>query len=264
MRKPRTSVPWLEPGDAFPPVEDALPDASGLGGLLAAGGDLAPERLLDAYRRGIFPWYSERQPILWWSPDPRMVLAFDDLRVTRSLARTLRKAAEDPRVAVRFDTAFDAVVAGCRGVERDGQSGTWITDEIAQAYGQLHRLGHAHSFETWRDGRLIGGGYGIAIGRMFYGESMYARETDASKIALVGLVALLARAEFELIDCQQNTRHLAGFGAREIPRADFTARIEQLTRCDGPVRWADGIALQDVAAFADRARVARRARHAPS
>ncbi len=213
-------IPWLEPGDPFPPVERALRDPNGL---LAAGGDLSPERLLAAYRRGIFPWFGDEDPLLWWSPDPRMVLFARELHVARSLRRVLRSG----RYTVTFDRAFRGVMDGCAEPRRD-EAGTWITDEMVAAYTTLARLGFAHSVETWRNGSLVGGLYGVAIGRMFYGESMFSRATDASKVALVTLVRQLERWGFELIDCQMSTSHLASLGAREVPRAQFLTQLARL------------------------------------
>jgi leucyl/phenylalanyl-tRNA--protein transferase len=214
------TLTWLERDDPFPPVEAALDDPPGL---LCAGADLSVDRLLDAYRRGIFPWYSGREPILWWSPDPRMVLFCDELKVARSLAKNIRNKGFD----VRVDTAFQKVIKACAG-PRKGESGTWIGKDMQAAYLALHRAGHAHSYETWRDGQLVGGLYGVAIGRMFYGESMFSSETDASKVALVGLVEDLRRRGMPLIDCQQRTPLLASLGAREIPRRDFLRRVAAL------------------------------------
>jgi leucyl/phenylalanyl-tRNA--protein transferase len=213
-------IPWLARGAPFPPVQSALRDPNGL---LAAGGELSPERLLEAYRRGIFPWFSEGDPILWWSPDPRMVLFLGELRISRSLAKTLRNR----RYEVRFDSAFDEVIAGC-AAPRSREAGTWITDEMIAAYRGLHALGWAHSAETWIDGALAGGLYGVAVGQVFFGESMFSRSTDASKIALVALVAHLKSADFRLIDCQMRTRHLESLGAREIPRRRFSRLLEEL------------------------------------
>ena len=213
-------IPWLEPGDPFPPVERALREPNGL---LAAGGDLSPERLLAAYRRGIFPWFGDEDPLLWWSPDPRMVLFSRELHVARSLRRVLRSG----RYTVTFDRAFRGVMDGCAEPRRD-EAGTWITEEMVAAYTSLARLGFAHSVETWRDGSLVGGLYGVAIGRMFYGESMFSRATDASKVALVTLVRQLERWGFELIDCQMSTSHLASLGAREVPRAQFLTQLARL------------------------------------
>ncbi len=192
-------------------------------GLLAAGGDLSAERLVEAYRQGIFPWFNPGEPILWWSPDPRMVLFPAELKVSRSLRKTLKKHDYE----VRVDTAFAPVMRNC-AKPRDGQPGTWISDEMVAAYSCLHAQGIAHSVETWRDGELTGGLYGVALGRMFYGESMFSRATDASKIAFVHLVRQLERWGFGMIDCQMKTSHLASLGAREIPRAEFVQRLGQL------------------------------------
>ena len=225
-------IPWLENIERFPPLELALREPNGL---LCAGGDLTPQRLVMAYLKGIFPWYSPGEPILWWSPDPRMVLFPAEFKLSRSLRKTLRKA--DYRV--RLDTRFKAVIEACARTERKDQAGTWITPEIQAAYVKLHELGYAHSVETWADDRLVGGLYGIAIGKMFYGESMFAHATDASKIALAHLVRFLADNGFGLIDCQMNTTHLASLGAREIPRSEFTGHLRRLTAIP-PLcgRWA--------------------------
>lgn len=213
-------IPWLTAGSAFPPVETALKRPNGL---LAAGGDLSSERLIAAYRSGIFPWYSEGEPILWWSPDPRMVLLPAELKVSRSLAKVLRNR----DYQVRCDCAFREVMQAC-AAPRPGQEGTWITQEMMDAYCELHRRGLAHSVETWIGGELAGGLYGIALGRMFFGESMFSRERDASKIALVHLVRKLQQWQFGMIDCQMTTPHLASLGAREMPRRQFTRRVEEL------------------------------------
>lgn len=229
-------IAWLAPHQPFPPLEAALAEPNGL---LAAGGALTPERIVDAYRRGIFPWYSDGQPVLWWSPDPRMVLFTAEFRVRRSLAKRVRQR----RYEIRLDTAFERVIGECARL-RPGQDGTWITDGMVAAYVALHRRGVAHSVEAWRDGELAGGLYGLALGRVFFGESMFARETDASKVALVHLVAKLARDGVPLVDCQQETSHLAGFGARPIPRRAFAALLAQLIHSDAPPapwiagRWA--------------------------
>lgn len=233
-------IPWLGPGDPFPPVELALRDPNGL---LAAGADLSPPRLLEAYARGIFPWYSDGDPTLWWSPDPRMVLFLDELRVTRSLRRTILSG----RFTVTLDAAFRAVMRGC-AEPRPGQDGTWITDDVFDAYGALADLGYAHSAEAWAGDRLVGGLYGVALGRMFFGESMFARQSDASKVAFAHLVAQLRRWGFELIDCQMATAHLASLGAREIRRAQFTRYVTRLVRQPGvPGPWT---ADSDLAAAA--------------
>jgi leucyl/phenylalanyl-tRNA--protein transferase len=213
-------VPWIESPRDFPPVAAALADPNGL---LCAGADLAPATIVAAYARGIFPWFSDGQPILWWSPDPRMVLFPGEFKISKSLAKTVSRGTFE----LRFDTAFGDVIAACAEPRRQG-AGTWIVPEMRAAYAQLHTFGVAHSVESWRDGELVGGLYGLALGRMFFGESMFSRQTDASKVALVALVGKLQRDGFELIDCQQETRHLASFGARPIPRQDFVLRLKEL------------------------------------
>jgi leucyl/phenylalanyl-tRNA--protein transferase len=224
-------VPWLGAESAFPPLATALTEPNGL---LAAGGDLSPQRLLAAYRQGIFPWYSTGEPILWWSPDPRMVLIPGELKISPSLAKTLRNA----NYEVRFDTAFAEVVRACANKPRSGQSGTWITDEIKAAYCEMHRRGHAHSVETWIDGSLAGGLYGMAIGQAFYGESMFSDKRDASKIALAHLCAHLKQRGFGIIDCQMETTHLTSLGAHPIPRRDFADRLTELCpHGDAPALW---------------------------
>jgi leucyl/phenylalanyl-tRNA--protein transferase len=226
-------IPWLERDDPFPPLSRALDEPNGL---LAAGGTLEPLRLIDAYRRGIFPWSGNGQPILWWSPDPRMVLRTGELRVARSLGKRVRARTFE----IRIDTAFDHVVAAC-AEPREGQAGTWITTAMQHAYGLLHRMGYAHSVEAWREGRLVGGLYGVALGRVFYGESMFARDSDASKVALVHLVALLQRQNVPLIDCQQETAHLASFGARPMRRDAFAASLGELINSPAPPSgWTPG------------------------
>jgi leucyl/phenylalanyl-tRNA--protein transferase len=217
----RNYIPWLEPESSFPPLENAMIEPNGL---LAAGGDLSPQRLLEAYRRGIFPWYSRGQPILWWSPDPRMVVFPEELKVSKSLAKRLKKNDFE----VRTDTAFKEVMLACGSAPRDGQHGTWIVPEIVEAYCKLHELGYAHSVETWMDGELVGGLYGVAIGKMFYGESMFHKATDASKIAFVHLVRWLHRQDFGMIDCQMHTPHLESLGGREIPRHEFEEILRRL------------------------------------
>lgn len=213
-------IPWIDSAADFPDTGAALKEPNGL---LCAGGDLDPGTIVAAYTRGIFPWFSEGQPILWWSPNPRMVLFPAELKVSKSLAKTVRAG----KFEVRFDTAFAGVIAGCAAPREPG-GGTWIVPAMQAAYLSLHRRGVAHSVETWYRGELVGGLYGIALGRMFFGESMFARMTDASKVALVTLVGKLVRDGFELIDCQQETRHLASFGARPIARADFVRRLGEL------------------------------------
>ena len=212
-------IPWLRGDAPFPPISKALKSPNGL---LCAGGDLAPGRIVEAYSQGIFPWYSEGDPILWWSPDPRMVLFPDELRVSRSLRRSLARAAYETRV----DTAFRDVIEAC-AAPRDGQAGTWIVPEMVEAYVRLHELGFAHSVESWHEGRLAGGLYGMALGKAFFGESMFARAPDASKVALVRLVGRLRAGGFRVIDCQQATAHLASLGAREIPRKAFAQLVQE-------------------------------------
>lgn len=219
-------IPLLGPADPFPPVERALRRPSGL---LAAGGDLSPDRLREAYRRGIFPWYGPGEPILWWSPDPRMVLAPGEMRVPRSLAKAVRNRPHE----LRIDSAFRQVVQAC-AAPRNGQEGTWIAPEMIDAYCRLHALGLAHSVEIWVGGELAGGLYGVALGRVFFGESMFSRARDASKMALFHLAQRLEAAGFGLIDCQMSTPHLASMGAREIPRAQFLRSVGDLVHYPSP------------------------------
>ena len=219
-------IPWLEPHSPFPDVSEALTmDAPGL---LAAGADLSPQRLLSAYQRGIFPWFSEGQPILWWSTDPRMVLMTSQFKVSDSLRKALRRVEhsmrEGGRWQVKFDGAFENVMRACAAPRKDGP-GTWISEDIVNGYAGLHTLGYAHSAELWLDGELVGGAYGVCIGRMFYGESMFARVTDGSKIALAYLVDFLRSQGVAMIDCQQETAHLASLGASPISRSDFLAHL---------------------------------------
>lgn len=223
-------IPWLAGEAAFPPVEAALDDPPGL---LCAGGSLGPEWLLAAYRRGIFPWYSEGQPILWWSPDPRMVLFPSAIHISHSLRKTLRRG----RFEVRLDTAFASVIAACAG-PRDGASGTWITPEMQHAYLRMHELGYAHSVEAWDGNSLLGGLYGMALGGVFFGESMFSHATDASKVCLAHLARHLESLNFAVIDCQMTTAHLVSMGACEIPRADFCRQIElHASKGPPPGRW---------------------------
>ena len=229
-------IPWLTAELVFPPVATALTEQDGANGLLAAGGDLSAQRLLAAYRRGIFPWYSEGDPLLWWSPDPRMVLIPAQLKISRSLTKVLRHADYE----IRLDTAFELVIRACASAPRIGQDGTWISPEMQDAYIELHRLGYAHSVETWRDEKLIGGLYGIAIGRAFFGESMFSNATNASKIALAHLCAHLKQQDFGIIDCQMETTHLASLGASPIRRTDFIRRLDELcvdAEHTRPLQW---------------------------
>lgn len=232
-------IPWLQDAETFPPLDLALREPNGL---LCAGGDLTPQRIVLAYMNGIFPWYSPGEPILWWSPDPRMVLFPAEFRISHSLRKTLRKG----NYRVRLDTQFRTVIQACARTPRKDQAGTWITPEIQAAYVRLHELGYAHSVETWVDDKLVGGLYGIAIGRMFYGESMFAHSTDASKIAIAHLARYLDERGFGMIDCQMNTSHLASLGAREIARAEFVDRLRRLTSLP-PLcgRWPADAAARD-------------------
>jgi leucyl/phenylalanyl-tRNA--protein transferase len=229
-------LPWLNPGDPFPDASQAWDDAQPAPGLLAAGGALDVDSLHRAYSGGIFPWFSEGQPILWWSTDPRMVLYTGELKLHRSLRKTLAKFITDPRCELRIDSAFDEVIRSCAHSSRPGQSGTWILPAMVQAYEAFHRAGYAHSVETWVDGRLAGGLYCVAIGRAVFGESMFTRMPDASKIALAGLVAFCRAHGIGLIDCQQNTRHLASLGAREIARSQFVEHVSR-EAVRPPVVW---------------------------
>ena len=233
-------IPWLDRSTPFPDVSEALTDADGAPGLLAAGADLSPWRLLQAYQRGIFPWYSDGQPILWWSTDPRMVLYTDRFKTSPSLRKTLRRIQKSRTCGgpyqVRFDSAFERVVRACAAPRQDG-AGTWISEDIVQGYTGLHRTGHAHSSELWRDGELVGGAYGVSIGRMFYGESMFARETDASKVALAYLVHFLKLYGVAMVDCQRETGHLASLGAMPIARADFLAHLAAAVRLPPIAEW---------------------------
>lgn len=214
-------IPWLGHELVFPPVRTALAEPDGL---LAAGGDLSPARLLLGYSQGIFPWFSEGEPILWWSPAQRMVLFPSRLRVSRSLDKTLRNR----RYRVTLDSAFRQVMEAC-AAPRAGAAGTWIIQPMVEAYCRLHQIGAAHSFEVWMDGELVGGLYGVALGRMFYGESMFSRRTDASKIAFVHMARHLQALGVDMIDCQMYTPHLASLGATLIPRAEFIATLKNKT-----------------------------------
>ena len=221
------SLPWITASSAFPPLSSALRAPNGL---LAVGAELSADLLLRAYRHGIFPWYGPGQPVLWWSPDPRMVLRLEAFRLRRSLAKVVRNGGFE----VRADTAFAAVMRACAEIPRPGQEGTWITPEIVAAYCELHARGFAHSVEAWRGGALVGGLYGVCIGRMFFGESMFALERDASKVALAHLVAMLRAGGFPMIDCQQETSHLASFGARPMPRREFAEFVARLVDSPAP------------------------------
>lgn len=239
-------IPWLESTSPFPPPESALGPSSGLAGLLAAGADLSAQRLISAYGQGIFPWFSEGQPILWWSTDPRMVLMTHALKLHRSFRKTLGKFTQSPKCEIRIDHDFPKVMEHCAGIKRTGQPGTWIQPEMIRAYNQLHQVGVAHSVETWIDGKLAGGLYCVALGKAVFGESMFALEPDASKIALAALVAFCRHHQIEMIDCQQNTRHLASLGAREIPRSEFLQQIRISCQQNAPHWTFESIYWQNI------------------
>ncbi|MBH1986353.1 MAG: leucyl/phenylalanyl-tRNA--protein transferase [Burkholderiales bacterium] len=230
-------IPWLEPDAPFPDTSQALGPDSDAPGLLAAGGDLSPGRLAQAYRRGIFPWFSDGQPVLWWTTDPRMVLPTEGFKVSRSLRKAIQRFRQTPGCEVRIDSHFDAVLHHCAHTPREGQGGTWIVSEMRAVYSQWHRAGQVHSFETWVNGELVGGLYGVNIGRMFFGESMFAHQTDASKIALAALVCFCRANGIALIDCQQETAHLASMGARPWERPRFEAHLKQVVAQPGPTDW---------------------------
>ena len=220
------TLSWLEPGDDFPQIHHAWGEGSSAPGLLCAGGDLSVDTLRRAYQAGIFPWFSPDQPILWWSPNPRMVLKPAEFRLHTSLKKRLKTFANSPQCEIRVDTSFEAVIQACADSGRPGQPGTWIVPSMVQAYVRLHQAGLAHSVETWVDGQLVGGLYFVAIGQAVFGESMFHRVTDASKIALAALIAMCRQFGVRQIDCQQNTRHLASFGATEMPRALFVKDVD--------------------------------------
>jgi leucyl/phenylalanyl-tRNA---protein transferase len=236
MQAPRLKLPWLEPGDTFPPVEMAWGPSTEAAGLLAAGGALDVASLRAAYSQGIFPWYSHGQPVLWWSPDPRMVLRVADFKLHRSLRKTLMKFRIEPGCEIRIDHDFSAVIRACADTPRQGQAGTWIVQDMVDAYCALHAAGHAHSVETWIDGQLRGGLYCTNVGGAVFGESMFSHATDASKIALCALVALCRAHGVVQIDCQQNTSHLARLGAREIPRQAFCQAVALAVQ-QKPPQW---------------------------
>lgn len=233
---PTRPLPWLEPGEPFPSVDQAWGAQDPAPGLLAAGGVLDVPTLVAAYSRGIFPWYSSGQPILWWSTDPRMVLEPSAFRLHRSLRKTLQKLLREDRLQIRMDHDFDRVIHACAQTPRDGQSGTWILPAMAQAYARLHRSGIAHSVETWIDGELCGGLYLVNIGAMVFGESMFSRRSDGSKLALAALIAFCLNHAITLIDCQQDTAHLASLGARPIARRDFLDHLRLALLQPSP-RW---------------------------
>ena len=237
-------VAWLHaPDDPLPDTRQALPPGSDAPGLLAAGGELTPKRLTEAYSHGVFPWYSAGQPVLWWSPDPRMVLLVDEFRLSRSLRKTVKRFAANPRCELRIDSAFRRVIGACASAPREGQDGTWIVPEMIEAYCAWHALGAAHSVETWIDGELVGGLYGVSLGRMFFGESMFARRTDASKIAFAALVCFCRAHGVTMIDCQQHTGHLASMGARELRRVEFETRLTRNQGAPPIVDWTYDLRL---------------------
>jgi leucyl/phenylalanyl-tRNA---protein transferase len=244
MRQDRFALTTLMPGQAFPPVDQAWGPDSPVDGLLAMGGQLDVATLLNAYSQGIFPWYSEGQPLLWWSPDPRMALDTGAFKVRRSLRQVLARFQRDPACTIKFDTAFAQTIRECanRPVNAIGASaGTWILPEMVQAYEALHRAGYAHSIEAWANGELVGGLYCVAIGRAVFGESMFSRRTDASKIALAALVCFCRANQINLIDCQQNTRHLASLGAQEIRRETFIQLVSQALPLPSPAWKFDNL-----------------------
>ncbi len=228
------TLPVLRAGEAFPPVAQAWGHETSAPGLVAAGGDLAVATLRAAYSATIFPWFSDGDPILWWSPDPRMVLRVDAFRLHRSLRKVIARFVDDPICQIRFDTAFDTVVRACAASTRPGQDGTWIGPEMQLAYGALHRAGFAHSVETWVGDELVAGLYCVNIGHAVFGESMFTHMTDGSKVALAALVAWCREHGLPLIDCQQNTGHLSFMGAEEMPRADFAHAVAALTPLASP------------------------------
>lgn len=225
---------WVDDDSPLPPATAALGPGSEAPGLVAAGGTVHPARLEEAYSNGMFPWYSAGQPVLWWSPDPRMVLPVADFKLSQSLKKTLRRFLRTPGSTVRFDHGFRDVMSACAATPREGQDGTWIVPEMVEAYAAWHALGRVHSVETWVDGQLVGGLYFVNLGHMCFGESMFSRRTDASKIALAALVAACRVRGVDWIDCQQNTGHLASLGAHEVPRADFLAHVARSLQA-GPV-----------------------------
>ena len=233
-------ISWIDDDEhiALPPTSRALGRDSQASGLLAAGGRLTRSRLTEAYSHGIFPWFSDGEPVLWWSPDPRMVLPVAEFKLSRSLRKTLIQFLITPGNDIRFDSAFDQVIEACARTPRDGQRGTWIVEPMRAAYRDWHRAGVVHSVETWAGGELVGGLYGVNLGRMFFGESMFSHQTDASKIALAALVAFCRASAIPLIDCQQNTHHLASLGAREIGRREFEAHLASHRERAAPADWS--------------------------
>lgn len=234
--KKDATLTWLKPGQAFPAVSQAWGLDSPAPGLLCAGSDLQSDTLRSAYSQGIFPWYNEGQPVLWWSPEPRMVLRVDEFRLHPSLKKTLKQFAKTQSCEIRIDSAFEDAIRACSSSTREGQSGTWILPEMIDAYIDFHRAGFAHSIETWVNGQLVGGLYCVGIGHAVFGESMFHRVSDGSKIALAALIAFCRHHCIPLIDCQQNTRHLASLGAQEVSRTVFLEGIRRLT-CQPSPDW---------------------------
>ncbi|MGI4777194.1 MAG: leucyl/phenylalanyl-tRNA--protein transferase [Janthinobacterium lividum] len=228
-------IPWIFPGERLPPADSAWGVNDPVPGLLAAGGALDVESLKSAYESAAFPWFNDDQPILWWSPDPRMILSTDAFVLHRSLRKKLQRFRDDLNCEIRMDHDFERVIKACSLAPREGQSGTWIVSQIVAAYCDFHRSGFAHSVETWVNGELVGGLYCVGIGRAVFGESMFARTTDASKIALAALICFCLRNGISLIDCQQNTKHLASLGATELTRTHFASHVGRASAEPAPI-----------------------------
>ena len=244
LRRAHAMIHWLcDPADPLPGTQCALGADSDAPGLLAAGGELSPQRLAEAYSNGVFPWYSAGQPVLWWSPDPRMVLFTEAFKLSRSLRKAVQRFAGSPACEVRIDSAFRSVISACAGAPREGQDGTWIVPSMIDAYCAWHALGRAHSVETWIDGELAGGLYGVSLGRMFFGESMFSNRSDASKIALAALVCFCRAHGMPMIDCQQHTGHLETMGARQLSRTEFEARLAPILAAPDLVEWTYDLSL---------------------
>ena len=246
MKKPQRPLPWLDAGEDFPPVSRAWGQGDPAPGLLAAGSKLDVATLVQAYSHGIFPWYSHGQPTLWWSPDPRMALHTQQFKLHRSLRKSLQRFSNDVNCEIRFDSDFAQVINACASKPRDGQPGTWILPDMIAAYCALHAAGHAHSVETWAGGELVGGLYCVNLGGMVFGESMFAHATDASKIALCALVAFCRAHAIDMIDCQQNTGHLASLGAAEISRQAFTTHVAHAINRTAPTWQFDPVYWQQL------------------
>ena len=236
------TIAWLEQDDPFPPCHVALQGLDGLNGLLAASAEVGLRRLIQAYEQGIFPWYSEGQPVLWWSPDPRMVLYLNEFKWSHSLRKNLTQAG-NADWQFRIDSDFEGTMRACALSPRPGQQGTWITEAIIEHYLAMHRLGMAHSFEAWHGDTLLGGGYGVSLGRMFYGESMFTRVPNASKLALGCFIHFLRQRSFVMMDCQQKTAHLASLGAREISRQQFVREMQALRQQAPLTDWTTTVSM---------------------